>query len=140
MINRNCIENGKFTLSDYYLSIIAHDAARVYDIKDYRGKGIVIDPISVAAKIEKSMNDILFNKGKNTHILQNGNGKIDDSVLCQAIFPVITCPCHCVGCYAVNDCTKEFNGTGKNTAEAWYKWYFISYYFPAVYYFKLIGN
>ena len=118
-------EQKTVTLTAEEKAIIAADVKRVFDIKDYKGDGIIIDFISVVNKIEKALADILYNDGKKTNILQDGNGKIDSSVLCQAIFPVITCPCHCVGCYAVNACTKKFNGIGKQTAEAWYKWYFI---------------
>lgn len=130
-------KNNVFTLSESELTIIWQDVRKVFDIKDYKGDGIIIDYESVAAKIEKAMNDILFNNGKKTTILQAGNGKIDSSVLCQAIFPVLTCPCHCIGCYAVNACTKKFNGIGRQTAEAWYKWYFIEKYYPAVYFLQV---
>ena len=130
-------EKKSFILTDAEKEMILRDSVRVFDIKDYRGDGIVIDPISVVNKIEKAMTDILYNDGKKTTILQDGNGKIDESVLCQAIFPVITCPCHCAGCYAVNACTKKFNGIGKQTAEAWYKWYFIEKYYPEVYFMQI---
>lgn len=126
--------NKQFTLSAADKDIIKKDVSRVFNIKDYKGDGIVINYDSVIAKIEKASNDILFNDGKKTTILQDGNGKIDPSVLCQAIFPVISCPCHCVGCYAVNACTKKFNGIGRQTAEAWYKWYFIEKYYPEIYF------
>ena len=128
------MEEKKITLSEDLKRIIREDAERVFDIKDYKGDGIIIDAESVIAKIEKALTDIVFNNGKKTKILQDGNGKIDSSVLCQAIFPVISCPCHCKGCYAVNDCTKKFQGRGKQTAEAWYKWYFIEKYFPKEYF------
>lgn len=131
------MNENKFFLSVLERAIIAADAVRVFDIKDYKGDGIIINPDSVIAKIEKAMNDILFNNGKETTILQAGNGKIDDDVLCQAIFPVISCPCHCAGCYAVNACTKKFNGIGKQTAEAWYKWYFIEKYYPDTYFMQI---
>lgn len=127
-------EQKTVTLTAEEKAIIAADVKRVFDIKDYKGDGIVIDFISVVNKIEKALADILYNDGKKTNILQDGNGKIDSSVLCQAIFPVITCPCHCVGCYAVNACTKKFNGIGKQTAEAWYKWYFIEKYYRKAYF------
>lgn len=127
---------GKFELSENDKLIIAADAEKAAEIKDYKGDGIIIDPDSVIAKIEKAANDILFNNGKKTTILQAGNGKIDDSVLCQAIFPVLSCPCHCSGCYAVNDCTKKFQGRGKQTAEAWYKWYFLELYYPEIYFLQ----
>lgn len=123
-----------FHLSDDFKAVICKDVERAYMIKDYKGDGIIISADSVIEKIEKSVNDIVYNDGKNTKILQGGNGKIDSSVLCQAIFPVITCPCHCAGCYAVNACTKKFNGIGRQTAESWYKWYFIEHYFPSVYF------
>ena len=126
-----------FTLSENEKMIIAKDVEKAFTIKDYKNDGIVMDAESVIAKIEKAMNDIMHNDGKKTNILQDGNGKIDDSVLCQAIFPVFTCPCHCVGCYAVNACTKKFNGIGKQTAEAWYKWMFIEKYYPDVYFMQI---
>lgn len=126
-----------FVLSYDHRELIKEYALSVFDIKDYKGDGIVINAESVIAKIEKACNDILFNNGKKTEILQAGNGKIDDSVLCQAIFPVITCPCHCTGCYAVNACTKKFNGIGKQTAEAWFKWFFIEKYFPNIYFLQV---
>ena len=126
-----------FVLSYDHRELIKEYALSVFDIKDYKGDGIVINAESVIAKIEKSCNDILFNNGKKTEILQAGNGKIDDSVLCQAIFPVITCPCHCIGCYAVNACTKKFNGIGKQTAEAWFKWFFIERYYPDIYFLQV---
>lgn len=130
-------EKKSFILTDAEKEMIKNDSAKVFDIKDYKGDGIVIDAESVIAKIEKSMTDILYNDGKKTCILQDGNGKIDESVLCQAIFPVITCPCHCKGCYAVNSCTVKFQGRGKQTAEAWYKWYFIEKYYPLVYFMQI---
>ena len=113
--------NGKFELSAVDKMIIAADVEKAAEIKDYKGNGIIIDTASVIVKIEKAANDILFNNGKKTTILQAGNGKIDDSVLCQAIFPVLSCPCHCSGCYAVNSCAKREQGRGRQTAEAWYK-------------------
>lgn len=130
-------ENKTFTLNDNDKAVIAADVKRVFNIKDYKGDGIVIDFDSVVAKIEKAVSDILYNNGRKTNILQDGNGKIDDSVLCQAIFPVISCPCHCAGCYAVNACTKKFNGIGRQTAEAWYKWYFIEKYYRDVYFMQV---
>lgn len=128
--------NGKFELSAVDKMIIAADVKKAAEIKDYKGNGIIMDPISVIAKIEKAANDILFNDGRDTKILQDGNGKIDKSVLCQAIFPVFSCPCHCSGCYAVNDCAKKARGQGKQTAEAWYKWYFLELYYPGIYFLQ----
>lgn len=127
----------KFELSAAEKLIISSDVKRAYEIKDYKGDGIVMDTDSVIEKIENAMNDILFNNGKKTDILKDGNGKIDSDVLCQAIFPVITCPCHCKGCYAVNDCTKKFQGRGKQTAECWYKWYFIEKFYPDAYFLQI---
>ena len=123
-----------FVLPYDHRELIKEYALSVFDIKDYAGNGIVINADSVITKIEKACNDILFNNGRKTEILQAGNGKIDSSVLCQAIFPVITCPCHCAGCYAVNACTKKFNGIGKQTAESWFKWFFIEKYYPEIYF------
>ena len=40
------------------------EAKEAAEIKDYKGDGIIIDPDSVIAKIEKAANDILFNNGK----------------------------------------------------------------------------
>ena len=132
------MENKKiFELSEEMKEIIRADSVKVFDIKDINGNGIIISADSVIVKIEKAITDILYNGGKKTTILQDGNGKIDSSVLCQAIFPVITCPCHCAGCYAVNACTKKFNGIGRQTAEAWYKWYFVEKYFRDVYFMQI---
>ena len=83
-------EQKTVTLTAEEKAIIAADVKRVFDIKDYKGDGIIIDFISVVNKIEKALADIIYNDGKKTNILQDGNGKIDSSVLCQAIFPVIT--------------------------------------------------
>jgi hypothetical protein len=128
--------NGKFALSENDKLIISANVKKAFMIKDYKGDGIVMDPESIIAKIEKAANDILFNNGKKTCILQAGNGKIDSSVLCQAIFPVFSCPCHCPGCYAVNDCAKKAQGRGKQTAESWFKWYFLELYYPDIYFLQ----
>ena len=70
------MENKKtFELSEEMKNIIRADSVKVFDIKDINGDGIIINADSVIAKIEKAMTDILYNGGKKTTILQDGNGK-----------------------------------------------------------------
>lgn len=124
----------EFKLNENEKNVVRADCKAALAILDVNGNGIVMDPESIIAAIEKTVNDIANNNGRKTDILKNGNGKIDSSVECQALFPVLTCACHCAGCYAVNSCTKKFNGQGKQTAESWYKFTFIATYYPDIYF------
>ena len=127
----------EFKLTNAEKETIKLDCEKALAILDVNGNGIVMNAESVIASIEKTACDILFNNGKKTDILKNGNGKIDDSVECQALFPVFTCKGQCPGCYAVNACTKKFNGIGKQTAESWYKFTFLATYYPDIYFMQL---
>ena len=124
----------EFKLSENEKHTITADCEKAYQIKDINGNGIVMDSESVIAAIEKTASDILYNQGRKTDILKNGNGKIDESVECQALFPVVTCKGQCPGCYAVNSCTKRFNGIGRQTAESWYKFTFLAKNYPDIYF------
>ena len=127
----------EFKLSNAEKEMIMVDCKNAFQIKDVNGNGIVINAESVIDGIEKTACDILYNNGRKTDILKNGNGKIDASVECQALFPVFTCKGQCPGCYAVNACTKKFNGIGKQTAESWYKFTFIAKYYPDIYFLQV---
>lgn len=127
----------EFKLSETEKNVIRMDCKKALNIIDVNGNGIVMNAESVIASIEKTACDILFNNGKKTDILKNGNGKIDASVECQALFPVFTCKGQCPGCYAVNSCTKKFNGQGKQTAESWYKFTFLAKYYPDIYFTQI---
>jgi len=127
----------EFKLNESEKNMIKADCMKALDILDTNGNGIVMNAESVIASIERTACDILYNNGRKTDILKNGNGKIDGSVECQALFPVLTCACHCPGCYAVNSCTKKFNGQGKQTAESWYKFTFLAKYYPDLYFMQV---
>ena len=127
----------EFKLTNGEKEMIVKECEKAFYIKDINGNGIVMNAESVIASIEKTACDILYNNGKKTDILKNGNGKIDESVECQALFPVFTCKGQCPGCYAVNACTKKFNGIGKQTAESWYKFTFLAKYYPDIYFLQV---
>lgn len=127
----------EFKLTNAEKNVIRTDCMKALAILDVNGNGIVMNAESIIASIEKTATDILYNNGRKTDILKNGNGKIDASVECQALFPVFTCKGQCPGCYAVNSCTKKFNGQGKQTAESWYKFTFLATYYPDIYFMQL---
>lgn len=95
------------------------------------GKKLNISTIDIMTAIANTVNAIQENITDAPAIFHAGNGKIDSSVLCQSIIPVISCGMHCKGCYAVNCCTGAH---GDNVTLSWYRWYFIEKHFPELYF------
>lgn len=74
---------------------------------------------------------------KHHKIFQGGNKKIDKSVLCQSIIPILSCgsngKCkYCPHCYAANTCVNGLYG-GSVTV-AWLTWYEIEKLNPDAYF------
>lgn len=124
------------------LSIIQADADKLasYDIhydKDHadKVKRIVIDVDVQAADIIETIAHLMSNDyswiKQHRAIFKDGNDKIDKSVACQAIIPILSCGKYCPGCYAANCCVGAH---GKAVTLAWYRWYFIEKHYPELYF------
>lgn len=90
-----------------------------------------LDIMNTIASTALAIRDDIKNAPRVFHA---GNGKIDKAVLCQSIIPVISCGCHCPGCYAVNCCVGY---QGHNVIISWYRWFFIEKYMPELYFSKV---
>lgn len=104
-----------------------------YSLKDHSAiKHISIDHDEAAADIITTLAAIRTGNYKATsHIFSHGNGKLDRSILTQAIIPIASCGKYCDGCYAANACVGAH---GRNVSLAWFRWYFIEKYFPDEYF------
>lgn len=98
------------------------------------GEKLNISALDIMVSIANTVNAIETDIANAPEIFHAGNGKIDKSVLCQSIIPVLSCGCHCKGCYAVNCC---IGAHGDNVTLSWYRWYFIEKYFSEVYFKKV---
>lgn len=104
-----------------------------YSLKDHSAiKHISIDHDEAAADIITTLAAIRTGNYKAApHVFSHGNGKLDRSILTQAIIPIASCGKYCDGCYAANACVGAH---GRDVSLAWFRWYFIEKYFPDEYF------
>ena len=98
------------------------------------GEKLNISALDIMNAIAGTYTAIADDIAHSPEIFHAGNGKIDTSVLCQSIAAVLSCGCHCPGCYAVN---CMIGAHGDNVTLSWYRWYFLEKYCPEVYFAKV---